>query len=273
MSWRVGLDWAPTDGSLVYGNVTRGFKAGNFPRVPGTTAALFAPNEQEEVTAYELGIKQTFDTAQLNAALFYYDYIDKQAVGNVNTGALGVVPAGVSLPEAEITGFEVDGIWQPTNYFSTTFAVSYLDSEIGESEINSILTESGTAPAIDQFGTVIDLEGLPLPTTSEWNVNWGAEFSFPIDDRFETYFGWDVQHRSEYFTQLSNNPVFEAGDYTTLDLRVGFGNPDEGWDVQLWGRNVTDEYYLTAVNKLADHAAAVTGRPATYGITFTYRPY
>ena len=38
----------------------------------------------------------------------------------------------------------------------------------------------------------------------------------------------------------------------------------------LWGKNITNEYYWTAVIPASDNVARFAGRPATYGITVAY---
>ncbi|MGH6614441.1 hypothetical protein, partial [Sphingomonas sp.] len=59
--------------------------------------------------------------------------------------------------------------------------------------------------------------------------------------------------------------------YATLDLRLGVGAPDSRWKAQIWGRNVTNKFYLTNVTDVIDTVVRLTGRPATYGVTLSYR--
>jgi len=80
ISWKTGLDFKASSDSLLYANITKGFKAGAFPEVSASTSAQLAPVKQESVLAYEAGIKQKmFDrTMLLTGAVFYYDYSNKQ---------------------------------------------------------------------------------------------------------------------------------------------------------------------------------------------------
>src|SRR5690606_1820723 len=34
--WRIGIDWTPNSDTLVYANITKGYKAGNFPTIGGS---------------------------------------------------------------------------------------------------------------------------------------------------------------------------------------------------------------------------------------------
>ena len=41
--------------------------------------------------------------------------------------------------------------------------------------------------------------------------------------------------------------------------------------MQVWGRNVTNEWYWTAADRVNDTILRYTGMPTTYGVTFSYR--
>jgi hypothetical protein len=65
-----------------------------------------------------------------------------------------------------------------------------------------------------------------------------------------------------------NDPQFVPG-YALLDLRAGmtYGN----WEFQVWGRNVLDTWYWTSVYHNLDVLTRLTGMPATFGGTVSYR--
>ena len=52
VSWRGGLNWKPTPDILVYGNVSRGYKAGVFPTVATSAYTQLTPAKQEQLVAY-----------------------------------------------------------------------------------------------------------------------------------------------------------------------------------------------------------------------------
>ena len=43
------------------------------------------------------------------------------------------------------------------------------------------------------------------------------------------------------------------------------------WRLTLWGRNIGNTYYWTAVNRDLDTTVRFTGMPRTYGATLNYR--
>jgi len=57
--------------------------------------------------------------------------------------------------------------------------------------------------------------------------------------------------------------------HTLLDLRAGLYK--DAWSVQVWGRNVTNEWYWTAADRVNDTILRYTGMPTTYGVTLSYR--
>jgi hypothetical protein len=43
------------------------------------------------------------------------------------------------------------------------------------------------------------------------------------------------------------------------------------WRVALWGRNVTNKFYVINVAHVIDDVANTAGMPVTYGVSFSYR--
>src|SRR6202030_1565032 len=78
LSWRGGVNYKPTENSLIYALVSRGFQAGGFPASYLLQATQFAPAKQEQLTSYEVGMKtvQLNRALHFNASVFYYDYRD-----------------------------------------------------------------------------------------------------------------------------------------------------------------------------------------------------
>ncbi len=101
VSWRIGMDYELSPLTLVYATVSRGYKAGSFPALAGSTFTAYAPVTQESVTAYEAGVKAgLFDRrVQLNAAAFYYNYGNKQVRGKLSDPIFGVLDALVNVPK------------------------------------------------------------------------------------------------------------------------------------------------------------------------------
>lgn len=90
----VTLDWSPRDGSLLYGTVATGHKAGSqeifyHPRLHQFINSVIEP---EKLVSYEVGWKEEFKDVgkglNVSTALFYMDYKDKQQSVFVDGGDL-----------------------------------------------------------------------------------------------------------------------------------------------------------------------------------------
>ena len=115
ISWRGGVNWKPVEGTLVYANISRGYKSGSFPTVATASYVQLAPATQESLLAYESGVKARLlqGALQLNAAVFYYDYKDKQILGAISDVLFGALPSLVNVPKSHVIGFELNGIYRP----------------------------------------------------------------------------------------------------------------------------------------------------------------
>lgn len=266
VSFRVGADYTPTPGSLVYANVTRGYKAGDFPRVPGFSPQQFTPSPQEELTSYEVGFKHAVgNTAQLNGAAFYYDYTDKQAIGTTFVVGFGDLPAGVSVPSAKALGFEFDALWQPVESLTTRLGVAYMDTEF---TTDQLVVDGVLQTPFDINDNPIALDGLAFPTTSKWNLTADVEYRTPFSDDKEFFIGVSPRYRSSFITGIQSDPRFEIDGHMVVDGRAGveFDNVK----FELWGRNLLDQDYGVSRAPVGGILRQLNGRPLTYGIAISY---
>ena len=83
ITWRINLDWTPSDNDLIYISATKGSRAGGFNLVFFSSQRTF---KTESLISYELGYKGTLrdGTLQFNTAVYYYDYKNVETFG---TGA------------------------------------------------------------------------------------------------------------------------------------------------------------------------------------------
>ena len=64
---------------------------------------------------------------------------------------------------------------------------------------------------------------------------------------------------------------FDLPAYETLDLRAGIDDPSGRWRLTVFGRNVTNKYYLTGNYSNGNERFVYAGMPATFGATIAYR--
>ena len=268
LSWRAGLDYRPDADTLLYGNVSQGYKAGSFPTVATSAFSQLRPAVQESLLAYELGFKAALaqHTLQLNGAVFYYDYKDKQILGALNDPIFGALPALVNVPKSHVKGFELSGVWEPVEGLTIRPAVSYSASKIEGSYTN-----------FDAFAQLAEFGGEPFPNAPKWQANVDAQYSWALGADRQAYVGVGVNHQSftrSFFynrapTSIQPPSVLDIPAYTLVDLRAGLNAG--AWSGQLWVRNLTDKYYWQSAVHVNDVLLHYAGQPRTFGATISYR--
>lgn len=266
VSWRTGLTYQFDDGPLLYVNVSRGFKAGAFITTTASQTSQFQPVVQEKVTAYETGFKAPlFDRrVQLNGAAFYYDYINKQTRGSFIDPITGLLERLINIPKSRIWGLEAELAAEPLNGLALSAGLTYLDSRI-----------QGSFLQFNKAGTFADFGGSRLDYTPKWSGNGDAQYSWQLPSGLRPFVGASLTYNSSTSATFSTSATpadgFKLKSFTLLDLRAGIGAATGRWNVSLFGRNVTDEYYWNTVIQSPDTRLRFTGQPAIYGVLFSMK--
>lgn len=290
LTWR----WSATENLSTYASYGVGFRSGGFNSLgsediieqfygsfPTAPQNITDEYDEEISTTFEVGVKSQWldNTLQLNAAVFYTDVEDNQFF-SFYAGSFGLLRVVNNIDEVTVQGFELDGVWLPTDWLSIYGGYGYTDGEIDKNK-NRPYTK-----------------GNELPYAPESTANLGAQVNFPITGSMnligrldwvytgETWFH-TVQDNSgiiNSFTDLSEIygvPGFGFGPanfsrskrdgFDTMNLRVSLEG--ENWDITAWGRNITDEEYLEEVIPAPEFGGSFAhdsiGR--TYGLDLTYR--
>jgi outer membrane receptor protein involved in Fe transport len=261
VSWRFGLNWTARPGLLAYANVSKGYKAGAVPVAAVSAVPQYNPIPQESVVAYETGVKAgLFDhRVQLNAAVFYYDYRDKQLRGAVQDVAFGPLEALVSIPKSHVLGVEAQLVARPVDGLTLDTALTYTHTRIDQ-----FTGFDATAAFGDQSGT-------PFPFSPAWQSVTNLDYAFPLTNGLRGFVGGSASYRSSTYAGVGAPESFRIDAYALLDLRAGIERADGRLRAWVWSRNVTNEYYWTNVFLNANAVARFVGQPATYGVTLAGR--
>ncbi|MDB6087883.1 MAG: hypothetical protein JWN85_667 [Gammaproteobacteria bacterium] len=257
--WRVGLNYKPTDASLLYALISRGFKAGNYPVINAITRTSLRPVQQEELTSYELGAKANTRSIQVSGAVYYYDYKNKQLLTNTVDPIFGPVPTLGNVPSAHSYGADATITWSPVKPLTFNVGAAYQHTVIG--------------PFIDYdvFSNPVQLKGHSFNFAPSVTLNADAEYRTPVSAQLFGFLGAHASYNSKTFADLAESPLLRIDPYTTLGLRAGVAAKDGRWDVTLYGRNVTNKYYWTNATLGYDSVYRIAGFPATYGIQADYK--
>ena len=160
VSFRAGVDYKQIENTLLYFNISRGFKAGSYPSLAAGTFAQLQPVVQEQLQAYEVGFKTRILNKKLilNGALFYYDYSNKQVRGKLEDPVFGPLDALVNVPKSDVEGAELDATTSPVAGLLLNASVTYLQTDVER--------YSG----YDVLGHFRDFAGSSLPDTPKWSV-------------------------------------------------------------------------------------------------------
>lgn len=274
LSWTAGLNYSFDNGALVYVNASRGYKAGSFPNLAASTTSQYKAAKQETVLAFEGGVKASFwdRKAHLNAAVFYYDYGNKQVLGKLQDPVFGTLDVLINVPKSRVFGAEAEFTVRPTPGLSFNAAATYVNSKITD--------YTGT----DVLGAPQNFAGSKLPFAPSWNYAFNAEYRFNGDSKGGPFVGVTVAGRSQSDTTprgaVTTVPVaaanrvypglvhpFTTNAYATIDARLGYGPADDSWKVMVWAKNITNKFYWNNVVTGFDFTSRYAGMPATYGVT------
>ncbi len=253
---KFGMEFQVNDDVLAYLSVARGFRSGGFNGRALNTASL-APFDPEFVWTYELGLKSRWadDRLQLNAASFYNDYTDIQLL-LVNATPAGFEVTTENAASAEVSGFEIEILARPAVGLDLSAAVGYMDSEIKGPPLGSGIAD-----------------GARLMETPEWSMAFGAQYRMPVQDIGYFTLRADYLYRSEVFHDVKNTPSIAQEGFGLVNVRLTFERMNSGWQLALFGTNLTDERYMTTgIEALgfANFAAAQWGRPREWGLSLKY---
>jgi outer membrane receptor protein involved in Fe transport len=281
VSWRTGIDYQFNSDTMFYVSASRGYKAGSFPSLAAAKYLTLEPVTQESLTDYEGGVKAQFMDRRLsvNAAIFYYDYANKQIRGKLLDPIFGILDAEVNVPKSSIKGAEGEVTFRPVNALTLSAAVTYLDSKVTN------------YTGVNLIGQTENFAGDVLPFTPTWSGVLDGEFRFTAPHG-APFVGVSVRGQTSSVAGLGatqvpyNTPTVKApitviqpgitcvyciSPYATVDARLGYEGESGKWKVMVWGKNILDKYYWTNVVPANDSAARLAGLPATFGVSFSQK--
>ncbi|MGB3811368.1 MAG: TonB-dependent receptor [Parvibaculum sp.] len=261
LTWTAIANYQWNDDIMTYASVSRGFKPGGFDngRFPNA-AALDTRYEFEEETSinYEVGAKTAwFDNRlHLNVALFRNIFSDFQA-STFNGASLVTSNAKQFTSE----GVEIESKATPFENFDLTANLGYNHTRYDD-------FENGNCP----FGKTnpCSLTGRRLHYAPVWNFDASAQYTMPIKDTpLSVFVRGEYNWRSMVYFEQSLEPNSVQGAYGLVNGRIGLRNEEQGWTVELWGKNLLDKAYgvsAYAAPSMTGTWIGYYGEPRTLGV-------
>ena len=257
-----GLEYTTDNGSLVYGRVARGQKAGQFTDAPDAIAngGFFTPADEETVLSFEAGIKSEFMDRKLvtNLAVFMNDYDDQQQQVTLP----GPVSTVVNVASSRTSGVEFDMQYAPGNGWQADFALGLLDTEVKEDTLSA---RTG--------GTMSIRTGRELTNSPEVTASFKLrkEVELANGNLFAANLGLDYTGERNFdLLETAADPVYVTDpSYTLLNLSAMYRfGPDNQYNVSLYGKNLTNETYYTLMQEFdIGNAILFMGNPRTFGLS------
>jgi len=254
VSGKVGLNYKPTDDTLVYASASRGFKSGGFQGQLTFDPTALKPFRDENLTAYEVGIKsRVFPNLQLNMAAFDYEYKDAQFYGPLFDSPVGVLFGIANVGNARVTGAEGDVLWRPVSGLDLHFGAGLIDTRITKSVVPGVTV------------------GSRLPNAPKLTLNGSIKYSWSVSDDIGADFTLAGNYQSRLaFDIVRNPPQALEGGYALVNAELG-ANIGDKYRVSLWGRNLFDRLYRTQALFTSVGWSYQYGAPRTFGINLSYR--
>jgi outer membrane receptor protein involved in Fe transport len=261
LAWRVALDWAASEDVLLFGSISRGAKAGVTPINAANISTQNAPANQELLTAYEVGMKAGLldHRLQANISAFYYDYTDKQLSVYFADPIYTALARLANVPDSMAYGLDGDITWRPLRDLTLIASATWLHTEVqGYTGINA----AGQSQSFD---------GRPFLYSPKFQGGLTALFDHDLECGLKLQAALNGRWQGKSSADLEGNPLFAIDGYGLLNASVGVSDPAKGWELSLWGRNLTDEYYWSAVSSNANVVVRFPGKPTTYGASLTVK--
>jgi iron complex outermembrane receptor protein len=255
ITWRINLDWTPTDNNLIYVSATKGSRSGGFNLVFFSAERTF---KTESLISYEVGYKGTLldGTLQVNTAAYLYDYKNVETFG---TGPSAFNPANTStsvfsVPSAQIIGWDVDANWLVTDNLTLGANFNYTHSEYTDNfTVNDPNDPSRPPSLFDPLSIPIDLDGKQMLQVPEMKAGAFAQYSWPMGDRGNLTFLVSWTWIDQVYFSAFESKEDAAPSYQRTDARIGWTSPGGSWNVAGFVNNVFDEIGLRQV----DHYGAI----------------
>jgi iron complex outermembrane receptor protein len=244
LSWDLAFTFDANEDWSLYGriaNASRGpVTLGRFGFVSSATT--------ETSNSIEFGFKSDLmgGRARWNTSVYAFTNDDQQLSA---TGGGANVNRLLNADKVNGSGIETDFEVLITDNFLVLLNASYNKTEIDDPDLRDLgcnpapsctLLDPIVPGAIGPFGEpVVEINGNPLPRAPELMANIVLQWNIPVSSG-DFYINTDWNYRDESNLFLHRSVEFVAEERWLGGLRIGYRS-DDGLDVALVGRNITDE--------------------------------
>ena len=263
-TWRAGVEYDMNDDTMIYGTASTGYLSGS--------ASTTTSTDEQESQVIEFGFRSVLrdNTLQINGALHFTEYtnlLTQRQRLDPNTGI--VLTFSDNGGDIEAWGLEFDATWVPTDRWTLTGTLAYLDSEFGTfGQSNPYQLFNGEVRGF------IDQAGVTTPWSPEITLGASAAYLIDMGDKgtitpyLQTYYS-DGYNTSNL---LANDPSHQQDSFTKTDLRVMWDSADGMYTVEAFIENIEDADVLARGNNNGDDVVQTSYLyPRNYGMRLRAR--
>ena len=260
----LGVEWDPDPNTLAYLKYSRGYKSGGFN---ASTISVNPESQPEHLDAIELGGKEVFNrNFQVNGALFYYNYKDKQIPLTLPPTTLGGpnISSIVNIPKVTNYGAEFETIWQPWANMQFLADYSYLSATIkGQSGSCNTVPAPSSCYANTVSGVFENTNGNTVPESPRSKVALNGNYTWhftPGSLNYSLSYIWKDKTPDSIF----NEQYFVAPSYTQVDTRLSWNDTADRFTIFAYVKNLQNKVGYDGVGA----GAVITPAPGTKACGF-----
>ena len=152
-----------------------------------------------------------------------------------------------------------------------------LEAALGLTGVTYTYTDSNgvlqTATALQAIeGDAKDLSGNKIPGAPDMTFSLGAQYTFEAvqGSDFDITLRGDYYYQDSSYSRVWNTTRDELDSWDNLNLSLTFANTAQNWELEVFGKNITDEEVITGAYLTDDSSGLFTNifltEPRTYGV-------
>lgn len=287
----LGLQYDPTEDTMIYAKYSRGYKAGGFRIGIDTSLSANPETDKETLDSFELGMKTNIGrTLQINGDIFYYDYKNAQVPLSQPSATPGSPSSSIlfNVPKARSMGLELETIWQPIDNLQILANYSYLNAEVRKGLAVDPADACAAAAGARRTQVTVpddfcggpryfqDLSGYSMPNSAKNRVTLSGNYTWNFEPgsltAVATYIWRDAQYGS-----IFNRKYYKSPSFGQVDARLNWNSADNKYTIIGYAKNVLNSKGY-ANGATASRSAGITptfanptaGRTGVFGQNTTY---
>jgi len=274
-NWKAGVEYDVAPRSLLYANVSTGFKAGGFFYGPPDAQSY----EPETVTSYAIGSKNRFldNRVQVNAEGFYLDYRDQQVAFVKLVGGSAILVTE-NAGKSRAYGFELESDFLATPNTRLGAQLQHLQAKYDSFSYLTIAPPPASStcvvtPSSGQFS--VDCAGNTPLRSPKWTLVGNVEQTIPLPNGARLLAEARARYETRFQADVSYIPETRTYDTTRVDLGLGYTTADDRYTFKAYVDNLTNEETISNATMSTSYAVnPIVGinlqAPRTYGVRASF---